>query len=31
MNNVYRESEDRSFKVLYPTRYRELRTALKKN
>ena len=31
MNNVYRELEDRSFKVLYPTRYRELRTALKKN
>lgn len=31
MNNVYRELEDRSFKVLYPTRYRQLRTALKKN
>ena len=31
MNNIYRELEDRSFKVLYPTRYRELRTALKKN
>ena len=31
MNNVYRELEDRSFKVLYPTRYRHLRTATKKN
>ena len=31
MNNIYRELEDRSFKVLYPTRYRQLRTALKKN
>ena len=31
INNVYRELEDRSFKVLYPTRYRQLRTALKKN
>lgn len=31
MNNVYRELEDRSFKVLYPTKYRQLRTALKKN
>ena len=31
MNNVYRELEDRSFKVLYPTRYRHLRTATRKN
>ena len=31
MNHVYRELEDRSFKVLYPTRYRRLRVALKKN
>ena len=31
MNHVYRELEDRSFKVLYPIRYRRLRVALKKN
>ena len=31
MNTVYRELEDRSFKVLYPTRYRRLRVATKKN
>ena len=31
MNHVYRELEDRSFKVLYPLRYRRLRVALKKN
>lgn len=31
MNNVYRELEDRSFRVLYPTRYRQLRVATKKN
>lgn len=31
MNNVYRELEDLSFKVIYPTRYKRLRAALKKN
>ena len=31
MNTVYRELEDRSFKVLYPTRYRRLRVATKKS
>ena len=31
MNNVYRELEDLSFKVIYPTRYKGLRAALKKN
>tara|TARA_Y100001960_G_C14780045_1_gene886001 strand:- start:4631 stop:6772 length:2142 start_codon:yes stop_codon:yes gene_type:complete len=31
MNNVYRELEDRSFRVLYPTQYRQLRVATKKN
>ena len=30
MNTVYRELEDRSFKVLYPTRYRRLRVATKR-
>ena len=31
MNNVYRELEDLSFKVIYPMRYKSLRAALKKN
>ena len=31
MNNVYREVEDLSFKVIYPMRYKSLRAALKKN
>lgn len=31
MNNVYRELEDLSFKVIYPTRYKRLGAALKKN
>ncbi|GIS75463.1 MAG: hypothetical protein CM1200mP12_11820 [Gammaproteobacteria bacterium] len=31
MNTVYRELEDRSFKVLYPTRYGRLRVATKKS
>ena len=31
MNNVYRELEDLSFKVIYPARYKHLRAALKKN
>ena len=31
MNNVYRELEDRSFRVIYPTRYRLLCTTLRRN
>ena len=31
MNNVYRELENLSFEVIYPTRYRSLVAALKKN
>tara|TARA_B100001250_G_scaffold357022_1_gene332475 strand:- start:4076 stop:6214 length:2139 start_codon:yes stop_codon:yes gene_type:complete len=31
MNNIYRELEDLSFRILYPTRYRRLRVAVKKN
>lgn len=31
MNNIYRELEDLSFRILYPGRYRRLRVAVKKN
>ena len=30
MNNIYRELEDLSFRILYPGRYRRLRVAVKK-